>query len=507
MVNKYRMNRVKFLRAFQSLLITNEEYCLVEKWIIYKIYKAFQNDKDNYSSISKDNPKMISYAKSPDNKYSPSGRIKTRFGRYVRKALGFNNTSDVPDLLLNKIGADILVSMSPKDLEIKIHKGNDFENIYREGFGGHTCMTNDSARYMNILRDNPKNVGVATLSYPQNARALIWTTDDGETVLDRIYPNDGAHIQLFHKWAKKNKILYRDGQSCEFTTPVSDKKTHVITIRNNSSRYPYFDTFYYGRLHEKGNKLSLCNYPKDTHNNIYNMTFGSTDGIYGTAGVCFSCGILRHDSTKGFTRLPNHPHKDNYVCQQCKIKMFACNCCGNVFDKNLLSVFIPKHPNFLYKGFNNYNTKNPFKICSMCPPDIFYCKTCEVILPKTGTRNLYETNHLLITRICRKCSSEVEVHQGEIYEGSGKKLNLTIDSKDIYKCKNCHISVLDWTYIGDKNEYYCSENRCQRVGKRNRTKPIVRGTKFSASWSTPKPITTPSLKVKKIKEIVSNELS
>jgi len=161
----------------------------------------------------------------------------------------------------------------------------DIKDAYR--YSPHTCMTGHRALEMYCA--NPDKVQVVSI-YENAAgewskdnppepdrmaygRCLLWQTDQGDKVLDRIYPADnGPHFAGVAKWAKRNGIWYRKGtrpsprngyinpngedvgaQECEFTVTVK----HAVP-----AIYPYMDTFAF--VYEiRPDQFTLANRNKD----------------------------------------------------------------------------------------------------------------------------------------------------------------------------------------------------------------------------------------------------
>lgn len=77
-------------------------------------------------------------------------------------------------------------------------------------------LSNSCMRYTeknHLIEFYSKNSNVSMIIFKPNGldkimgRALLWTTTDGEKIMDRIYTCDSKLISLFHKYAKDNNII------------------------------------------------------------------------------------------------------------------------------------------------------------------------------------------------------------------------------------------------------------------------------------------------------------
>lgn len=99
-----------------------------------------------------------------------------------------------------------------------------------------SCMSGSSAQeYLDIYVENPKQIKCLVLFDEKRkvmGRALIWNTDQGVKVMDRIYVCDNKYISLFKSYALENNFKNKD--SGDFSVSL-DKYDFYY--------YPYMDTF------------------------------------------------------------------------------------------------------------------------------------------------------------------------------------------------------------------------------------------------------------------------
>lgn len=174
----------------------------------FDIYSYIINDENSYVAQSSDDFSNISYATKPEYKLNNNKRTKTTLGRYIkRKCTDLLIKNTINDKQLEEFVA-VVLSHFPELMDFTILKGRDIETAYYNGLGDTSCMTGCCAEFTRVYTDNPDKVGLLTLK--NYSRALIWKTDEGRTLIDRIYPNSGQHIALYEKYAKDNKFGIRE---------------------------------------------------------------------------------------------------------------------------------------------------------------------------------------------------------------------------------------------------------------------------------------------------------
>lgn len=197
----------------------------------------------NTMTSDADYAKQLSPTMDADSKlgFVDGGR---RIGRVVRKALIDQN---LPDKRIEAI-TDILIE------EFWAIEGN-FEispnvvKTYVRSYGGTSCMTGDEAEFMQWLEDN--SVKILKYSYGDvEARALVWESRCGETLIDRIYPNSGRHVSQIHRWGWQHGYLTRKGNSLpsgktEFIDATGKTRGPFAVDLDDSDNglYPYLDSF------------------------------------------------------------------------------------------------------------------------------------------------------------------------------------------------------------------------------------------------------------------------
>lgn len=219
--------------------------------------------------------------------WKKQNRQEIKFGKAVRQIL---NQKNMP-LTSDKFIQDITVKLQAEyifDADMRVVKGESIRHYYHwEQYSSdinteslqNSCMRHSSCReYFDLYVDND-NVSLLVAETPNGivGRAILWVTDCGTKLMDRIYGN-GMAVSNFKEWAKDNGYIHKYKQSysndTEWITSIGEviDKTYEITLNNASNGYPYMDTFKYTDDVD-GSSIVLTN---DEDYNAY--TLDSTEG-------------------------------------------------------------------------------------------------------------------------------------------------------------------------------------------------------------------------------------
>ena len=198
----------------------------------------------NSVASSADDSRQLSWAVEPhfvDNDIRRKRGRVTVFLRYVVKEYGISFTPQQIERLAYLIG-----EMLPKRdaFAFEIVNGEELYDCYQDDDGPASCMRGET--YVQMYADNPDVCEMVIIKRDGEyfGRALLWHTDQGKTVLDRIYPNSGIHVELLKQYAIEQGWDYLQNQS--YDEPLVSRATYSVTIRKNSNgEYPYMDTFRY----------------------------------------------------------------------------------------------------------------------------------------------------------------------------------------------------------------------------------------------------------------------
>lgn len=369
-----------------------------------------QNANRHYLSWSLDDPCQISYSRPGVHRHDYRKRTKTTLGRYIRRQLAFPCDDQDLDLFVRKTCAHVDVFF-----RFTTVRGEDIREAYRDKIGGHSCMTGDSAdQKLDLYVHNTDKVSLLVYRDDRmTARALVWKTDDGATCMDRIYPNDGYHVEFFHAYAKNNGWLPRPDNRLPCRAIKFGGRIQEVTVRTWGV-YPYLDSFQWTDDDPEDSKITLS-----TDCDLA-YTFSDTGGSWNGGRECACCGYVIHGRGNNTV--------DGPVCDECEGDHYASCCeCGNVHHTD----------NMTYAE------------------DSFYCERCA------GEYLTY----------CNKCD---EYHTGESVhiEDRGEDWCDSCAEDNAEQCQNCCNWFADGLeHIRDTDEYRCTScaedcaSICTRCGE------------------------------------------
>lgn len=389
-----RIRLIKGMQDFTKNLSGEEE----EVQFLNNAIKRIRKDTEALLALEPDG--KISYAQLPETKWLLTKRAKTTIGHYLRGiGLSYRDISDstIENLSYHLAGQ----GMDYVNLPIKIVRGQEIVDAYRDGDKKwHSCMTGLESCKTELYAINPDKVGLVI--YDNKARALLWATDEGKTVLDRIYPNSGVHVHILHRWAAICGYAYRTSCGADYTG-LSTREHYHVTME--VKRFiPFLDTFftenYIGKDEKSGRRLiSLSNDRKSS--------------LHWPSGImhCVGCGGYLWEKKEQF-------YTDNNLgpyCEDCLANMLTlCAKCLEISNPNYLSFM---------------TDANEFW-CSNCydSDEAFHCPAC-------GRNYTTETGHYLYDY----ANSEIFC---EHCLGSTKQSRWQI-------CDTCHEAVYHFLIIAD----------------------------------------------------------
>lgn len=234
-----------------------------------------------------DDPKLISYPvfyEQIDNDKSRRKCSMYKFLSNIANCKGLNLSSKARNLISQLFGDEIT---DPKKYEFELVSGKAIEEMYlkfKDVEGLASCMTIEGyGRMTQLYSANPDKVQLVLIKNNNNliGRSLLWTTDQGVKVLDRVYPSDkGPQTNAAHHWARKNNYDYKIKQSYGAGYLKSRRSDYTITLKNNCKVFPYIDTFFYCNVNPRNSdkivlSLSRKTYSfKDTVGRVYKRKEG-----------------------------------------------------------------------------------------------------------------------------------------------------------------------------------------------------------------------------------------
>lgn len=201
---------------------------------------------------------------SNEQPYWIENRQEIKVGRAIRTLLKISKikyTDSEIEEFVNKYKA-IIDQLSGKFNNFELVSGSDILKYYKhnsyltqEGNLGKSCMKNSPSNYFDIYVENPEVCQMLILksSLDNNkiiGRALLWTLDSGEKLLDRIYTEKDSDVELFKKYARGEKWyskFYNNNSQSTIVVDyidgdILDLDILVRTKPNTYKKYPYMDT-------------------------------------------------------------------------------------------------------------------------------------------------------------------------------------------------------------------------------------------------------------------------
>lgn len=323
----------------------------------------------------------ISFADKPEHKYDTNKRKLQKLGRFLGKRLGMRPEES------GAIVSAVMAAAGYTTDDFEILRGDAVEDAYEQEVGGHSCMTGCNHPYVRVYAENPDKVGL--LVWRKNeARALIWTTDDGKKFIDRVYPSSGQAITAFQIYAENKNARIRDGHSFEHSTD----KNVVVTVKNASNgAWPFMDTLV--RQYDNGDGTStLSCHP--IHGRTCDAHLDYQDGGPGYEGNCYcECDYCGHQVDE----------YDSYTCQD----MIICDTCWSEH------VTTCEHCQESYFTDGMKVTHDSTHLCETCYHDVATgCVECDEMYYDSSLGNRWGPEGMLMhelpcgDRVCDDCFSD-----------------------------------------------------------------------------------------------------
>ena len=330
----------------------------------------------HYLTLSMEHPRRIAYANRPSYAFDTSHRTHTTLQRYLIRQLKVIE-GDITEDTVARYATLFWSYLGESADQFTVVRGPDITKRYRTQFGYSSCMCGDD----DLVRLYELNTSVvAMLCYDGvhgQARALLWTCDSGETVVDRIYPNEGSHIAVFERHAAANGWMYRDhhGLPSSDTAFVNgmgmsmDRLTVTVSVPDGLSVWPYLDTFRFTDQIGSATTLGMRE---------SSIVFNNTDGTYDDSGeTCYNCNG-RYDADDIVVVY------DNQYCHTCCNDLFDCceHCREYVSndEANYIDDVGSLCPNCLeasYSTCDKCGEYTPNEVTVRQPTHDLFCPTCH----------------------------------------------------------------------------------------------------------------------------------
>lgn len=278
-----------------------------------EIWQLIANDNRRWPTFSLDSPGQIAYADRPADRYRADKRTRTTIGRYLSRRLKVQIDRRITEAIE-------LIARDGGYVETAFRIETDVPTVYEKTDKGPTrgrsCMSDNPEDCLDFYVRNKIKILVFG---DYDGRALLWTLDNGEKFLDRIYPDNGQIKAHYKQYCHDHGIMMRRHNAL----PSGRETDGPLTVSVDCNcPMPYMDTFGWAN-----NGLdSLCSMPRGG----YNIELHNTDGGYpedSDATFCERCENRCDDDD--LTRVDNQ-----YVCQSCIEDAHYCDCCQEyTFDR------------------------------------------------------------------------------------------------------------------------------------------------------------------------------
>ena len=188
-------------------------------------------------------------------------------------------------------------------------------------------MTDEGSKYTEIYALNPDVVKMLVFDDgSMTGRCLIWKTNEGPTVADRIYPNGGRHVEEFRRyiseqgWHQRENNSYPQGQGF---VGLDGDLTVTLEIPDQPI-YPYMDSFRLYRSYDVSWSDNTITLHTMYGSSALDSTEGDGPGHEDNRPSCYACGD-RIDEDDVCTS-----DSGNTYCVSCYGARFTrCERCGN----------------------------------------------------------------------------------------------------------------------------------------------------------------------------------
>jgi hypothetical protein len=276
--------------------------------------------------------------------------------------------------------------MSGKFSEVS---GSDIQHWYSEqqyasddltGSLGKSCMRDESSDYFCLYADNDDKIRMLILINGNGdllGRALLWTLDNGHTLMDRIYASD-ANIQAFIAYASEHGYIRKTYQNYTSQTSVTlpdgteCDRVYTVSLRyGHHDEYPYMDTMIYASSDREtwSNAYHGMRFVHQETNGTYERVTESGRHVsrYDDSYTCSDCG-----------RELDYP--DTY-CELCSENHHSCRNCSDDAGENDYCDYCSQYVCSECGQYDQYRD-DEHELCRDCYSERYtLCEQCENEMP------------------------------------------------------------------------------------------------------------------------------
>jgi hypothetical protein len=294
-MHKITKDRIKLIKTMMKVLgdFKEEGYPHFSHYVPVgerMMMNIIRNDEFHFFlSLSQEEDFRISYARRKEDRLNAAKRVKTTLGRFLVAKMGLESTP-----FISKFVERVWGELHKRSADITVIRGDELVEHYRYSPAG-SCMTGPSAWKVSLYGANPEKVGLVIMG---DLRALLWKTDEGATVMDRIYPSGHSKEQVLRRWGDENGFIHRVRTGLVDTDRVglSDGKVYHVTLNavegseelqddfpsapDEGHIFPYMDTFCFlsGTLPSSKRQSFKVTNASHIDSDDQSFLFRSTDG-------------------------------------------------------------------------------------------------------------------------------------------------------------------------------------------------------------------------------------
>jgi hypothetical protein len=291
----------RIIRRYLEIYKASDTGCREGSWgWIYnkqfELYERFMFTDEEVNYITFRNDGTISYLpagkefkRTENGDWSLDGRQNGKPGKIIRKIFLPKAQKLFKDSDFEHFGNQYK-SYYGKDYDFVMHDRSDIGEVYLkpaesgDGTLNNSCMRNVSKEFFRIYEkcESLRLLALYNKAGQVAGRALIWNLEYDDkpiTFMDRIYTTKEHLVESFKEYAKKEGFWIKRKQSYDskhsFITPSGECLNALFEINTDTDcrKYPYIDTFTYGRDGTLTNDDNSQQY-------AYSNTNGQRDGQY-----------------------------------------------------------------------------------------------------------------------------------------------------------------------------------------------------------------------------------
>lgn len=250
---------------------------------------------NKFGEYNPDDNDLFNDVVSDSNPFWKEQRSEIRVGKFIRKLIADTNIKDATiEKFVNKWKAEYDEINAPFDDLFELVSGDDIKKWYLEsnylsikGSLGNSCMRYSSCQdFFKIYTENKEVVSLLIMKDKTNknkitGRALIWSLNNGEKYMDRIYTIKDHDENRFIKYSLENGLIYKTSGVIKKGVSRYTDDLYVNVKKMDYDKFPYMDTFIcFNYL-----KSYLTNDDTWPENGVYKLQ--ETDGSYQSDNVVF----------------------------------------------------------------------------------------------------------------------------------------------------------------------------------------------------------------------------